>query len=179
MERNEYDRYVLDLAPTGHALRFLEMPGMARQWFITFTRLLLKYQGVVSLTRVAEWVRGKSKQLRRVEQILVDSARCEFIAVTIPEEMAVQETGRLIERLRTLGVDCRWTVANMVVHSGACLFCEAIRNQQQQHLAELTRLAGDNADAGAVVPVPLFPYEIRTVDRLAEVAGILYGAGVA
>jgi anion-transporting ArsA/GET3 family ATPase len=87
-----------------------------------------------------------------------------------------EETGRLIERLRPLGVDCRWTVANMVVHSGACPFCEAIRNQQQQHLAELTRLAGDNADAGVVVPVPLFPYEIRTVDRLAEVAGILYGA---
>jgi arsenite-transporting ATPase len=169
IEREEFDRYILDLAPTGHALRFLETPDVVRQWFITFFKLLLKYQGVVTLTRVAALLREKSKQLRQVEQLLADAGRCEFIAVTIPEAMAVLETGRLLRRLDELSVACRWVVINMVVPSTECAFCTTMWEQQQQHLEELGALAH------GLIQMPLFPHEIRGIAGLDEIARVIYG----
>jgi len=169
MEEGAFDLYVLDLAPTGHALRFLEMPGLMRQWFIAYFRLLLKYQGVVRLTRVAELLRVKSKQLRRVEQLLTDAGRCQFVAVTIPEAMAVLETTRLLHRLSELSVACQWVVINMLVPSSACAFCATIRDEQQRHLDEL------NALAPRLIQVPLFPHEIRGIAGLTQVAWAIYG----
>ncbi|MBU0512808.1 MAG: ArsA family ATPase [Chloroflexi bacterium] len=151
MDEEEFDCYILDLAPTGHALRFLEMPGMVRQWFITFFRLLLKYQGVVQLTRVAALLRDKSKQLRRVEQLLYNAEHCQFIAVTIPEAMAVLETGRFLHRLADLSIACRWVVVNLVVPPNECAFCYTMRDEQQQHLEESVALAP------GLIQVPLFP----------------------
>lgn len=169
MEEGKFDRYILDLAPTGHALRFLETPGMVRQWFITFFRLLLKYQGVVRLTRVATLLRDKSKQLRRVEQLLPNVERCQFIAVAIPEAMAVLETGRFLHRLADLSIACRWVVVNMVVPPTECAFCATMRDEQQQHLEELGALAP------GLIQAPLFPHEIRGMAGLDKIARAIYG----
>jgi len=171
MEEEEFDCYILDLAPTGHALRFLEMPGMMRQWFIVFFRLLLKYQGVVRLTRVAALLRERSKQLRQVQQLLTDAERCQFIAVTVPEAMAVLETSRLLHRLADLSIACRWVVVNMVVPPTECAFCATMRDEQQQHLEELGALAP------GLIQVPLFPHEIRGVAGLTKMVGAIYGDG--
>ena len=171
MEEEEFDCYILDLAPTGHALRFLEMPGLVRQWFIVFFRLLLKYQGVVRLTRVAALLRERSKQLRQVQQLLTDAERCQFIAVTIPEAMAVLETGRLLHRLADLSIACRWVVVNMVVPPTECAFCATMRDEQQQHLEELGALAP------GLIQVPLFPHEIRGAAGLTKMVGAIYGDG--
>jgi len=46
----EFDIFVLDTSPTGHLLRFLELPDLVREWLKAFFRLLLKYKGVVRLT---------------------------------------------------------------------------------------------------------------------------------
>jgi len=169
MEEGRFDCYILDLAPTGHALRFLEMPGMVRQWFITFFRLLLKYQGVVRLTQVAASLRDKSKQLRRVEQLLANAERCQFIAVTVPEAMAVLETGRFLHRLAELSIACRWVVVNMVVPSTECAFCATMRDEQQQHLEELGALAP------GLIQVPLFPHEIKGIAGLDKITRAIYG----
>ena len=106
VKEGRYAAYVLDLAPTGHALRLLETPALVRQWFMVLFRVLLKYQNVFSLARVGELVRQKSKQLRQVEQLLSDTERCQLVAVAIPEAMAVQETRRLLDGLADIPVRC-------------------------------------------------------------------------
>lgn len=169
VDEEAFDSYILDLAPTGHTLRFLEMPELVRQWFIVIFRLLLKYQGVVSLTRVAELLRDKSKQMRKVAHLLTDAGCCQFIAVTIPEVMAVLETGRLLRRLAELSVTCRWVVANMLVSPSQCTFCSTVRNEQQPYLEEISVLAP------GLIQVPLFAHEIRGVTGLSEVAETIFG----
>lgn len=166
-----FDRYVLDLAPTGHALRFLEMPALVRKWFITFIRLILKYQGVVTLTRVGAMLRDRSKQLREVERLLTDAGRCEFFAVTIPEAMGVLETERLLQRLSALSIACRWVVVNMVMPATDCAFCATLRQGQLQHLQELGALTP------GLIQVPLSPHEIRGIAGLTVMAQAIYGDG--
>lgn len=169
MDEGRFDRYVLDLAPTGHALRFLELPDLVRQWMIAFFRLMIKYQGVVRLTQVATLLRDKSKQLRRVERLLADAERCQFVAVATPEAMVVAETTRLLQRLATLSVACRCVVVNMVIPETECAFCATLHDAQQPHLDALAALTS------CPIQIPLFPHEVRGENELAKAAGIIYG----
>jgi arsenite-transporting ATPase len=169
MEAGQFERYVLDLAPTGHALRFLETPIVVRKWFMTFFKLLLKYQGLVSLNLVAELLRQKSKQLRKVQQLLVDPEQCQFITVTIPEEMAVVETKRLLHRLVELSVSCNLLITNMINPENDCQFCSSVRAAQQPYLDEIAAIFPDAAY------IPLFPQAVQGRPKLLRVVKSLYG----
>ena len=164
---DRYDALVLDLAPTGHALRLLETPGLVRSWFMAVFRILLKYQNVVSLPRAGELMRQKSKQLRRVQQLLSDAGRCELVAVTTPEAMAVQETRRLLSGLERVPVRCGWVVANMVAAPSSCAFCATVHDEQRRYLHEIEALGP------ACLHVPAFATAPRGVAALENVARLI------
>ena len=111
---NAYDLVVLDTSPTGHLLRFLEMPELARQWLKAILRIILKHQAVLDLTDAGERLVRLSRDIRRVQEILTDPDQTRFVAVTIPETMAMAETHRLLASLEHLGVACHALVVNMV-----------------------------------------------------------------
>src|SRR5439155_16786632 len=46
--RDEFDQILVDTAPTGHALRLLEMPGIVQEWVQLLMRVLLKYKSIVA-----------------------------------------------------------------------------------------------------------------------------------
>ena len=169
VEKKEFDRYILDMAPTGHALRFLETPGIVRKWFITIFKLLLKYGSMAQSGRVAELLQEKSKQLRLVQQLLVDPERCQFITVAAPQAMVVLETARLLGRLAELSIPCRWVVVNMVTPPTKCAFCDAVRCAEQHNLEKLRTLAPSLAQA------PLLPDEVKGISGLTRMAEIIYG----
>ena len=172
MELHEFDRYILDMAPTGHALRFLELPDMIREWFKTAFRLLLKYRGVSGsgLNKTAELILKRSRQLKLVETALRNPQRCQFVCVTIPEAMSLAETKRLVQRLSQLRVACRQLIVNMVVPPTECLFCQAKRAEQQGYRKEFEALGL------GIHELPLFPHQIVGVDALREIAGTIYGS---
>ena len=55
--RAAYDVIVVDMAPTGHALRLLEMPDAAREWMQVLLRVLLKYRSLVRPGQLATGAR--------------------------------------------------------------------------------------------------------------------------
>jgi len=171
MERREFDRYILDMAPTGHALRFLELPDLIREWFKTIFRLLLKYKGVSGsgLNKTAELILKRSRQLRLVETALRNPQRCQFVCVTIPEAMSLTETRRLVQRLSQLRVACREIIVNMVVPPTGCPFCSAKRWEQQSYLKQFGALGL------GLHEVPLFSHQIVGIDALREIAETIYG----
>ncbi|MFQ5827220.1 MAG: ArsA family ATPase, partial [Dehalococcoidia bacterium] len=171
MEQGEFDRYILDMAPTGHALRFLELPDIVREWFKTAFRLILKYRevGGARLNKAAEMLLQRSHQLRLVEAVLRHPQRCQFVAVTIPEAMSLAETRRLVQRLAGLRVACTQAIVNMVVSPTACRFCCTKRSEQQGHLRELGALSL------GLTEVPLLPQPVVGLHGLREVSGAIYG----
>jgi arsenite-transporting ATPase len=78
LDQQAYDTIVLDTAPTGHLIRFLELPQVALSWVRTFIKLLLKYQHIVHATRIAEELVALSKSIKRVLALLTDKQACEF-----------------------------------------------------------------------------------------------------
>ena len=106
---------VLDTAPTGHLLRFLETPGLAIAWTREAMHLLLKYGLAARLRSLSEELLSLSRKAKRLERLLRDGDACELIVVSLAEPAVVAETERLVERLRELGLPLRRIVVNQVV----------------------------------------------------------------
>jgi arsenite-transporting ATPase len=106
-----------------------------------------------------------------VERLLIDSERCEFIAVAIPEAMPVLETSRLLPRLSGLSVTCRCVMVNMVMPQVECDFCAAVRGDQQRHMEKLHTVFP------ALTQIPLFPHEVKGIAGLTEIGRAIYGDG--
>ncbi len=137
-----YDYIVLDTAPTGHLVRFLELPQVALSWVRTFIKLLLKYQHIVHAPHIAEELVALSKSIKRVLTLLTDPNECEFIGVAIPEYMSLEETVDLANALKELEIPMRAILVNNVVTSEAadrCEFCRARHKEQQLVLEKLKK----------------------------------------
>jgi arsenite/tail-anchored protein-transporting ATPase len=132
----EFDLIVSDTAPTGHALRLLEMPGVLRDWSQALMAILLKYREIVGGGTLAELLVSFSRRLRRLQERLRDAARTRFVIVTRAAALPRAESVRLCEALRTMGIAVGAVVVN-AYGAGECARCRARRRVQAR---EITRL---------------------------------------
>ncbi|MFH1629197.1 MAG: TRC40/GET3/ArsA family transport-energizing ATPase, partial [Pseudomonadota bacterium] len=172
--KGEFDTFVLDTSPTGHLLRFLELPDLVREWLKAFFRLLLKYKGVVRLSTAAEKALALSKNVRRIQEALTDPERTGFVAVTIPEAMGLLELERLVGALETGRIPCGHIVVNKAVPQTDCGFCSFRRAEQQGYIKKIV----SRFPSRTIIKVPLFPHQVRGMGDLEEVGSIMLGNGV-
>jgi arsenite-transporting ATPase len=134
----QFDLVVVDSAPTGHALRLLEMPGLAHDWVKALMAILLKYQPVVGVGELAEVLLRLSQGLRRLRELLADPLRTTFVAVTRAAALPREETVRLIRRLRAASISVPAVVVN-AAGAGTCTRCAREARMQQRELRALAR----------------------------------------
>jgi arsenite/tail-anchored protein-transporting ATPase len=147
------DVVVLDTAPTGHALRLLEMPGTALAWVHALLAILLKYREVVGLGEVAAELVATARRLRELQALLTDPARARVIAVTRAAELPQRETERLLTRLRSLRLAVPAVLVNALT-SGDCGRCRRARRRQTRALAALRRRAGSRRCRWSMISTP-------------------------
>jgi arsenite-transporting ATPase len=138
----DYTSIILDTAPTGHLVRFLELPEIALSWIHAFMKLLLKYKDVVEWAGIAEELVALSREIKAVAALLTDPDRCEFVGVAAAERMSLEETARLSDSLRRLHIPLRRLLINNIVPAGAaaaCNFCAERRRSQEKILREFRR----------------------------------------
>ncbi|MBC7929588.1 MAG: ArsA family ATPase [Rubrivivax sp.] len=168
LDEGAYTTIVLDTAPTGHLLRFLELPDIALAWVRTFIKLLLKYKNVVRWGGVAEELVALSKSIKRVAALLTNADDCEFVGVAIPERMSLEETGRLAASLDALKIPMgRLLINNVVTEKAAraCDFCSARRDGQS---AVVEDFRGRFARSTKLYAAPQHADEVRGSARLRE-----------
>jgi arsenite-transporting ATPase len=141
MERGRYDLFVLDTAPTGHLLRFLEMPELIDQWLKTFFGLFLKYRQVFWLPKITQTMVGLSKQLKMFRRLLVDAQRAQLIAVTIPTALAFAETEDLLAACARLRIAVPALMVNLLTAPRDCPTCSSIHRLEQSWLDRYRTLA--------------------------------------
>lgn len=169
-KEGKFDIFVLDTSPTGHLLRFLELPDVVREWLHAFFRLLLKYKGLVRLAKAAEKALAMSRNVRRIQEALVDPKRTAFVAVTIPEAMGFLELERLVSAVDNARIPCNHVVINMVIPQTDCDFCSSKRMEQQEYIKKIRAKFSSHS----VTKLPLFPHEVRGVDDLNKMAEIVF-----
>ncbi|MGY2945933.1 ArsA family ATPase [Thermostichus sp. MS-CIW-30] len=133
----QFDLVVLDTAPTGHLLRFLQMPQALEGWVSLALKLWLKYRDVVGRSEWAQRMRELLAQVRQLRQQLQDPQFVTFIPVFNPEQAVLAETERLLAELDALGIPHPYAVLNRVWLEDSTPFGEALRRRHQTLLAQL------------------------------------------
>jgi arsenite-transporting ATPase len=147
------DVVVLDTAPTGHALRLLEMPATALAWVHALLAILLKYREVVGLGEIAAELVATARRLRELRALLTDPARARVVVVTRAAALPRAETTRLLARLRRLHVAAPAVVVNALT-TGDCRRCRRARHGERREVAALSRQRGTRSNAWSMISTP-------------------------
>ena len=172
-----YDKYIVDTAPTGHALRLISSPKLLDEWIKVAARMRWKYRYMVTSfsgsyqqDEVDALLFSLKKTVKRIENLLSDNTKCEFIPVCIPEAMAIKETGRLIEDLHTSGIISKQIIVNNIMVSEGCDFCKKRKAAQLPYLHEI----GKTFSILNKVEVPMFAEEIKGLEALNQLRKCLF-----
>lgn len=191
-----FDRVVVDTAPTGHTLRLLQLPEIMDSMIGRVMTLRQRFSGMMDGLKGMfggeedpdpdadlEELRARIERLR---DVLRDPDRTDFRVVTIPEEMSVVESERLVARLDEFGIPVNTLVVNRVMERvsdvadvdpewivepdpGGCEFCARRWEVQQAALRQATDLFRGRD----VKRVPLLAKEVRGEAALRVVAACL------
>jgi len=146
---------VVDLAPTGHALRLLQMPAAAHEWVRVLLRMLLKYRAMVRPGRLAAELIELSQSIGRLQRILRDPRQTRLVAVTRPAGVPLCETERLLRALKRLRIAAPVVVVNAVTLAPeSCRRCRAVASAERRMRSRIVGIAGKRP-AVVVVAGPL------------------------
>ncbi len=168
-----YDLVVWDTAPAGDTLRLLGLPYQ----FIAHLRMAPKtYLGVrdaLQLRRVPflELIESWKALAEEVISFIRDPANTEFILVTIPEALGVYQARRLVVEFARYGLDIRYLIINNVIVDSDCDFHKRRMDMQQRYIK---MLADEYQEQMRLIHLPLFPYEMKGIDRLREIGRLLF-----
>jgi len=140
MDHNQFDLFVLDTAPTGHLIRFLEMPELIEKWLKTFFSLFLKYSKVFWLPKISALLVDISKKMKVFRRLLIDNRQAALMAVTIPTELAFFQTNALVGACERLGIAVPVLLVNLVTSDSACPTCSVLHRAQQPVLARYQKV---------------------------------------
>jgi arsenite-transporting ATPase len=178
IEEARFDKFIVDTAPTGHALRLLTLPDMLDDWIKVMAKMRWKYRYVAKTfggnyrpDEGDDFLVEMKKTVTRIHGLFRDGKRCEFVVVTIPEDMAVKETERMIGDLSAYGIKVKQLVINNVVpRNDHCEFCREKRNRQEAYIDYLRKHMGTIR----ITTTPLRPREVKGIDVLGSFKELLF-----
>ena len=178
IEEGQFEKYVVDTAPTGHALRLISSPKMLDEWIKVAAKIRWKYRYMITSfsgsyqpDAVDTFLLGLKKTVNRIENILGNNTKCEFIPVCIPEAMAILETERLLSILAKSEIIGRQIIVNNVMVSEDCSFCKRRKAGQLKYIQQISEIFNHLNK----VEVPLFAEEIKGLEALTQLRMCLFG----
>jgi arsenite-transporting ATPase len=177
IEEGNFEKYVVDTAPTGHALRLISSPKMLDEWIKVAAKMRWKYRymitsfsGSYQMDEVDTLLLNLKKTVKRIENLLRDKNRCEFIPVCIPEAMAIMETSRLLADLKQSDIIPRQIIVNNVMVSEDGDFCKRRKAGQLPYLQQISQSYGHLNR----IEVPMFAEEIKGIEALDQLRRSLF-----
>ena len=177
IEEAKFDKYIVDTAPTGHALRLLTLPELLDEWIKVLAKMRWKYRymvesfsGKYNPDEGDDFLVEMKKTVKKIEGLLKDQSKCEFIAVTIPEDMAILETERLINNLNKYGIKVRQLAVNNVLELRDCEFCQERSKAQEEYVKQIRRKFSNLK----TTIIPLQPREVKGIEALDKFQEFLF-----
>jgi arsenite-transporting ATPase len=155
-------------APLGQTLALLGMPSMLTEHLRAAPRIYAhlrtsgeRKESVIEI--LTRWRNLAAECMTFLRRGVVLSM------VTIPEALAVWQLDTVMDELGRYELKISRLIVNNVVPESDSPFLAQKRRQQQGHLEQLRKRYG----AVPIVEIPLFPQEIRGVERLRTVGRLL------
>ena len=184
----EYDYYIYDLVPLGHALYYLSMASVYDEWIEKITALreeMREYEQVAALIRRDEEVEEDMilSELQHIRyrihtssSILTDREKTAFFFVIIPEEMAIMDTQKAAQLFARFNVPLCGYIVNRVLPRELAQqnIPDYLRHRlemQEAHLEEIGQLFGDEV----LAHVPEFERDITGLEMIERMAEAMFG----
>jgi arsenite-transporting ATPase len=125
--KGDYDYYIYDLVPLGHALYYLSMAKVYDEWINKITKLredmgqydqvaaTLRRQDKVEEDKILEELQYIKRRINTSSRILTDKQRTAFFFVLVPEEMIILDTRKAAELFARFDVPISGYVVNRVL----------------------------------------------------------------
>src|SRR3972149_3609850 len=125
--QGNYDYYIYDLVPLGHALYYLSMAKVYDEWINKITKLrqemghydqvaaTMRRQETVEEDKILEELQYIKNRINASSQILTDKRRTAFFFVLVPEEMIILDTRKAAELFSRFDVPSSGYVVNRVL----------------------------------------------------------------
>lgn len=170
-QEKRYQHIVWDTAPLGQTLGLLETPAMLREHLRPAPRIYSRLKlGKATRKPVLDIIKGWESLSAEDMDFLRYGVR--FVIVTIPEALAIEQLDNIFDEFDKYGFKADQLVINNVVKEvGSSSFLQAKADQQQTYIDLLYH----RYQSMQLVEVPLFPHEIKGIDRLKEVERSLFG----
>ncbi len=167
--RGQYDTIIWDTAPLGQTLTLLQTPALLGNHLRMAPRI---YSKLKLGRRSREPVLDILKRWEKLSADNMDFLRNEvnFTMVTIPEALAVEQLEGIFRELNKYGLEMKHLIINNVVKAQESDFMLTKARQQKIYLEHIYEKYSDMK----IVELPMFPYELKGLDRLREVQKILF-----
>ncbi len=182
--QGDYDYYIYDLVPLGHALYYLSMAKVYDEWINKITKLredMRQYDQVAATMRREETLEEDKilsellyikDRINASSRILTDKHRTAFFFVLVPEEMIILDTRKAAELFAKFDVPISGYVVNRVLPPdlGAGKVPDYLRNRitmQQKYMKDIEGIFGREI----LAHVPEMERDITglaMIDRLAK-----------
>lgn len=185
--KGDYDYYIYDLVPLGHALYYLSMASIYDAWLEKITGLreqMREYDKAISTMKREEDTQTDEiynelmyikERIGTSSKIMTDTKKTAFFFVVNPEEMTIVDTEKAAQLFARYDVPLAGYVVNRVINRD--LLGENIpgylRNRidmQASALQLIDRKLGDSV----LARVPEFDSEIKGLDAIKKLAEVMF-----
>lgn len=163
-----YDRVIWDSAPLGQTLGLLETPAM----FIEHLKPAVQIYSRWKYTESRKTVQQEIEDWRKLSKEAMDFLREEvrFILVTIPEALAVWQLETVFPEFEKYGLQFDSLIINNVIEEVDSPFLKSRAREQRDYI----KLLHHKCQEMKIIELPLFPYEIKGLDRLKGIENSLF-----
>jgi arsenite-transporting ATPase len=184
----DYDYYIYDLVPLGHALYYLSMASVYDEWIDKITALRSEMEEYAQVAAVMS--RDKESEedailrellyikerINKSSGILTDRKRTAFFFVVIPEEMAILDTKKAAGLFAKYQVPLSGYIVNRVIPASLAQqeIPQYLRHRlvmQEGHLDTIREELGDDV----LAYVPEFDRDITGLPMIEKMAEEMFG----
>jgi len=185
----EFDYYIYDLVPLGHALYYLSMASVYDQWINKITKLreeMREYEQMAARVsrkkelqedKILEELQDIRYRISTSSSILTDREKTAFFFVLVPEEMVLIDTQKASKLFERYQVPLSGYIVNRVIPPEVALSEHAppyLRNRyemQQKYLQKIDELFGKDV----LAKVQEMERDITGLDMIARMAEVMFG----
>jgi len=184
----EYDYYIYDLVPLGHALYYLSMASVYDQWIQKITKLreemqeyaqvaaLLQREDELEEDKILAELQDIRYRISTSSSILTDKEKTAFFFVLVPEEMILVDTLKAADLFAKYQVPISGYIVNRVLPAELEQqeIPEYLRHRiemQKKYLGEIKRLFGDQV----LAYIPEFERDVTGLEMIERMAEAMFG----
>ncbi|CAK7909172.1 ATPase Get3p [[Candida] anglica] len=175
----QYKTIIFDTAPTGHTLRFLQLPATLEKLLSKFKDLSGKLGPMLSMMGgggaqqqdIFEKLNEIQRNVSEVNAQFTNPDLTTFVCVCISEFLSLYETERMIQELMSYNMDVNSIVVNQLLFADQddCKRCGSRWKMQRKYLDQMAELYEDYH----LIKMPLLGTEIRGIENLKKFSRFL------